>query len=175
MIGYFFNNITPMAAGGQPFQIYHLTKIGADAKAATNIVVSRYLEFVFTSLILLMLSITRVFAIGRSTGIGAFVVYVGMGTTLGMTLIVLFMLIRPQSKKRKEQDLWLSKLQRGDTVITQSGIFGKIVGLTDKVVTLEVAHDTRLRILRSQIMGPEAMLKSEGKEEASRPAPKTGK
>jgi hypothetical protein len=113
MIGYFFNNITPMAAGGQPFQIYHLTKIGADAKAATNIVVSRYLEFVFTSLILLMLSITRVFAIGRSTGIGAFVVYVGMGTTLGMTLIVLFMLIRPQTLGHFAiwiEKRWLGKL-----------------------------------------------------------------
>ncbi|MBM4318909.1 MAG: preprotein translocase subunit YajC [Deltaproteobacteria bacterium] len=81
--------------------------------------------------------------------------------------VIYFMLIRPQSKKRKEHQSWLDGLQRGDTVVTQGGIIGKITGVADKVVTIEVAHDVRMRVLRSHILGPESMASSsQGREEA---------
>jgi preprotein translocase subunit YajC len=79
-----------------------------------------------------------------------------------MFAVIYFMLIRPQSKKRKEHQTWLDSLQRGDTVITQGGIIGKVTGVADKVVTLEVAHDVRMRVLRSHILGPETSMGSEG-------------
>lgn len=87
-----------------------------------------------------------------------------------MFAIIYFMLIRPQSKKRKEHQSWLDSLQRGDTVVTQGGIIGKITGVADKVVTIEVAHDVRMRVLRSHILGPEPGAGSTGGREESKAA-----
>lgn len=69
-------------------------------------------------------------------------------------LIFFFLIIRPQQRRQKKQQEFLSSMKRGDSILTSSGIFGTIEGLTDKFVTLEVADGVRLRILKSQISGP---------------------
>ena len=66
-------------------------------------------------------------------------------------IIFYFLLIRPQQKKTKEHQEMLSKLKKNDEVMTSGGIYGKVVALTDKVVTLEVAANVRLRVHRPQI------------------------
>jgi preprotein translocase subunit YajC len=65
--------------------------------------------------------------------------------------VVYFLMIRPQQKKMKEQQDMLTQLKHGDEVITSSGILGTIAGITDKVVTLEVANNVRIKILKSQV------------------------
>src|SRR5262249_50683539 len=62
-----------------------------------------------------------------------------------------FLVYRPQQQKAKEQRLMLANLKRNDDVITSGGIYGKIVALQDKVVTLEVAPNVRIRVDREQI------------------------
>jgi preprotein translocase subunit YajC len=47
----------------------------------------------------------------------------------------------------------LSTLKRGDQVVTVGGLHGKITGITDKVITLEVAEKVRLKVGRSYIAG----------------------
>ena len=66
-------------------------------------------------------------------------------------LVFYFLLIRPQQKKHKQHGDFLSKIKRGDEVLTSSGIYGKIEGLTDSFVILEVAENVRIRIAKSQI------------------------
>jgi preprotein translocase subunit YajC len=78
------------------------------------------------------------------------------GTTSIMLMVAMFavfyfLLIRPQSKKAKEHQNMLSALQKGDEVVTGGGIIGKISGITDKVVTLEVSEKVRVRVLKGQI------------------------
>ena len=68
-----------------------------------------------------------------------------------MFAVVYFLMIRPQQKKMKEQQNMLSQLKQGDEVITTSGILGTIRGQTEKVVTLEIADDVKIKILKSQI------------------------
>ncbi|MCS6837746.1 MAG: preprotein translocase subunit YajC [Bdellovibrionaceae bacterium] len=68
-------------------------------------------------------------------------------------VIFYFLIIRPQSKRMKEQEAMLSKLQRGDAVVTQSGILGVIDAINDHIVTLEVASNTKIKVLRKQIAG----------------------
>ncbi len=68
--------------------------------------------------------------------------------------IFYFLLIRPQQKKAREHQEFLANLQRGDEVITAGGLLGRITGLTDQVVTLEVADKVRVKVARSQIAGP---------------------
>ena len=62
-----------------------------------------------------------------------------------------FLIIRPQAKRQRESQSFLSQLKRGDEVVTTSGILGRIEGLTERFVTLEIADGVRVKILRSHI------------------------
>ncbi len=66
-------------------------------------------------------------------------------------LIFYFLLIRPQQKKQKELKAMIDNMKHGDTVITTGGIYGKITGLTENIVTLEIAEKVRVKVLRSHI------------------------
>lgn len=77
-----------------------------------------------------------------------------------MFVVFYFLLIRPQQKRAKEHQNMLSNLKRGDQVVTNGGMLGKITGLADKTVTLEVAEKIRLRVLRSHIAGKQSELDS---------------
>jgi preprotein translocase subunit YajC len=68
--------------------------------------------------------------------------------------IFFFLIIRPQQKRMKKQQEFVQALKKGDSVLTSSGIFGTIEGLTEKFVTLEIADDVRIRVLRTQISSP---------------------
>jgi preprotein translocase subunit YajC len=65
--------------------------------------------------------------------------------------IFYFLLIRPQQKKQKEIKDMISNLKHGDMVMTSGGIHGKVVALTDTVVTIEVADKIRIKIDRNYI------------------------
>jgi len=65
--------------------------------------------------------------------------------------IFYFLMIRPQQKKQKELQAMLNNLAYGDTVMTTGGIHGKITGLTDAVITLEIADKVRIKVARSAI------------------------
>jgi preprotein translocase subunit YajC len=62
-----------------------------------------------------------------------------------------FMIIRPQQKKQKQQVKFLSNLSKGDQVLTNSGIIGKISKIEDQIVTLQVDTKTFLKITKSSI------------------------
>ncbi len=62
-----------------------------------------------------------------------------------------FFVIRPQGKKQKEHLKVLENLKEGDEVITSGGIIGKIKGLSEKLITLEVSQGVQIKILRGQI------------------------
>lgn len=65
--------------------------------------------------------------------------------------VIYFLMIRPQKKKMQQQQEMLSTLKQGDEIVTNSGILGKITGTTDKVVTLEIAEQVRIKMLKSQV------------------------
>ncbi len=75
-----------------------------------------------------------------------------------------FLLIRPQQKKTKEHREMLSKLKKNDEVMTGGGIYGKVIALTDAVVTLEVAPNVRIRVSRPQVSALVKIEKGSGKE-----------
>jgi preprotein translocase subunit YajC len=79
-------------------------------------------------------------------------------STLGMLLpfvlmfaVFYFLMIRPQQKKMREHESMVVSLQKGEEVITQAGIFGKIHGIADKFITLEVDNNVRIKVLKNQI------------------------
>ncbi len=66
-------------------------------------------------------------------------------------VVFYFLLIRPQQKKAKLHREMLQNLQKGDEVITAGGIIGKIVGVTNDFLTLEVAENIKIKVARSFI------------------------
>ena len=86
----------------------------------------------------------------------------GGGTTTLLFLVALFgimyfVMIRPQQKQLKEHKALLAALKKGDDVVTQGGVLGKIHAVTDKIVTLEVANGVRIRVLKTSIQGKAAI------------------
>ncbi len=77
-----------------------------------------------------------------------------MGMLLPIVLMIgvfYFLSIRPQQKKMKLQQEMLGALKHGDEVLTSSGMLGKVTGITEQVVTLEVADNVRVKMLKSQV------------------------
>lgn len=72
---------------------------------------------------------------------------------IAMVGIFYFLVLRPQSKKAKDHTAMLSELKKGDEVVTQGGIIGKISGLTDTELTLQVQEGVRLRVTRASVQG----------------------
>ena len=58
----------------------------------------------------------------------------------------------------------LAQLKKNDEVLTAGGMFGKVVAITDTVVTLEVAPNTKVRVNRPQISQLIKVEKAAGKE-----------
>ncbi len=66
-------------------------------------------------------------------------------------VIFYFLLIRPQSKKAKEHKQMVEALAKGDEVVTNGGILGKIVKIGDNFVALEVAEGMQVKVQRSAV------------------------
>ncbi len=76
-----------------------------------------------------------------------------------MFAIFYFLLIRPQQKKAKQHRELLSTLKVGDRVITNGGLHGKVTGLKEGTVTVEIAPKVRVKVSRGSISG---LIKGEG-------------
>jgi preprotein translocase subunit YajC len=83
----------------------------------------------------------------------------GAGDLLGMVMplvgimaVFYFLLIRPQQKKAKEQQEMLTKISRGDTVVTHGGLIGKVTKIVDdNEVQVEIGENVKVRLLRGGI------------------------
>ncbi len=53
--------------------------------------------------------------------------------------IFYFLLIRPQQKRQKEQTAMIKGIEKGDGVVTSGGLHGTVTGVTDDVLTVEIA------------------------------------
>jgi preprotein translocase subunit YajC len=67
--------------------------------------------------------------------------------------IFYFLLIRPQQKRAKDHRALLSSLKVGDQVLTNGGIYGRVTGLRDDVLTLEISDKVRVKVSRGHIAG----------------------
>jgi preprotein translocase subunit YajC len=98
----------------------------------------------------------------EQTGASPFTGLLPMMILLGA--VIYFVMIRPQSKERKQREQMLSALKKNDRVVTIGGILGTVVSVKDDEVTLKVdeSNNTKIPFLRSAI---QRVLKSESPSE----------
>lgn len=68
-----------------------------------------------------------------------------------MFAIFYFILIRPQQKQQKKHAALLSSLKKGDEVILNSGIIGKIFSVEDKIIWLEINDKSKIKVLKQSV------------------------
>jgi len=70
-------------------------------------------------------------------------------------VIFYFLLIRPQQKRQREQETLIKGIEKGDDVVTAGGLHGKVIGVTDDVLTLDIGaypgEKVRIKVSRSKI------------------------
>jgi preprotein translocase subunit YajC len=87
----------------------------------------------------------------KGAGAGQQVIFTTVIPLVFLFGIFYFLLIRPQAKKASDMQKMLAALKRNDEVVTTGGLLGKVIELGDKVVTLEIAPNVRVRVERAQI------------------------
>ncbi|OEU47580.1 MAG: preprotein translocase subunit YajC [Desulfobacterales bacterium C00003060] len=87
---------------------------------------------------------------GASGDAGGFTALVPLILMFG---IFYFLLIRPQQKKQKMHREMIGSLKKGDRVITSGGLYGRITGISDTVVTVEICEKVRVKVARANIGG----------------------
>jgi preprotein translocase subunit YajC len=70
---------------------------------------------------------------------------------IGLVVLFYFFLIRPQSKRQKEQKQMIADLQKGEEIITSGGILGKITSINDNFITLEITKDVSIKIQKAAV------------------------
>ena len=97
-----------------------------------------------------------------------------MSTDIGRLLfqfgIIIFVfyifLIRPQSRKIKDHQLQVANLQKGDKVVTQGGIVGKVQKVEDDEIVLEISENVNVRVVKDKIASVAVFEKSDKKAAA---------
>ncbi len=79
--------------------------------------------------------------------------------------IFYFLIIRPQQKQAKKHQEMLKSIEKGQQVVTVGGIHGKVVGVADNILTLEIADNVKIKVERSGVQALKGELKGEGKGE----------
>jgi preprotein translocase subunit YajC len=94
-----------------------------------------------------------------------------------MFVIFYFLLIRPQQKKTKEHRQMVSNLRKGDRIVTSGGLHGRITGLSDTILTVEIADKVRVKIARGNVGAlnqasaqaqPQPQVKDKGKTDSGK-------
>jgi preprotein translocase subunit YajC len=68
-----------------------------------------------------------------------------------MFVIFYFLLIRPQQKRSKEHRSMIANLKKGDRIVTSGGLHGRVTGMDETTLTVEIADKVRVKISRGNV------------------------
>ncbi len=66
-------------------------------------------------------------------------------------VVFYFLLIRPQQKKAKAHKELLSRIEKGDTAVTNGGIYGRVTSTSEDTIMMEIADNIRVKVARNAI------------------------
>ena len=80
----------------------------------------------------------------------------------GFMILIYFLMIRPENKRRKTHQEMLSSLDLGNEVVTAGGLLGKVSKISDQYIELSVADNTKIKVQKTSISTvlPKGTLKS---------------
>ena len=65
--------------------------------------------------------------------------------------IIYFMMIRPQKKRQKEREALVNKMEKGDKVVTSSGIHGTVAQIEETTILVQVSETTKIRFEKAAV------------------------
>ena len=92
-----------------------------------------------------------------SSGITSFLPF------LLIMVVFYFFMIRPQINKQRSEQNFQQALAKGDKIVTIGGIYGKVVGIKEEKIILEITDNTRITIERNSISREKSIQNSEKK------------
>lgn len=107
-----------------------------------------------------MTSIDLLWAVPREGGNAGFIFFAQM---VLIVAIFYFLLLRPQAKERQRHEEMLTNLKKGDEIVTNGGIIGKVVHVEEGRLTIRTGENTRLTVDRSRIA---SVLSGKGESQA---------
>ncbi len=84
----------------------------------------------------------------QSSGIASFLSFAPL---LLVFVVFYFLMIRPQQRRAKAQQATIAAVKKGDSVITGGGIAGKVTRVEDLFVEVEIAANTRIRVVKATL------------------------
>ncbi len=92
-------------------------------------------------------------------------------------VIFYFLLLRPQIKRAKEHKQMVASMAKGDEVVTNGGLLGRVTKLDESFITLEIADGVRVKVQRNAVASlvPKGTLKGEKSEKTGKAEKKTEK
>ena len=66
-------------------------------------------------------------------------------------VIMYFLILRPQQKKMSQHRAMVEALKKGDTVVTQGGLIGKVIAVRDDELDVEIAQGVKVRVVRGTV------------------------
>ncbi|MDA0328634.1 MAG: preprotein translocase subunit YajC [Gemmatimonadetes bacterium] len=95
-----------------------------------------------------MTSLDLLFAVPREGG--------NSGLIFGVQMVLIFaifyfLLLRPQAKERQRVEDMLTKIKKGDEIVTNGGVIGRVVHVEEKRLTIKTAENTRITVDRGRI------------------------
>ena len=80
----------------------------------------------------------------------------------GFMILIYFLMIRPENKRRKTHQAMLASLDVGEEIVTAGGILGKVTKINDQYIELSISDSTKIKIQKTSISAvlPKGTLKS---------------
>ena len=80
----------------------------------------------------------------------------------GFMILIYFLMIRPENKRRKSHQEMLASLDLGEEVVTAGGLLGKVTKISDQYIELSIADNTKIKVQKTSISTvlPKGTLKS---------------
>ena len=83
-----------------------------------------------------------------------------------IVVFYIFLIYLPQRKRSQERATLMDGLKRGDEVLTAGGLYGRVTGITDQTVNIEIAPKVRIKVTKASIASITAKAEGEVKEKA---------
>lgn len=95
-----------------------------------------------------MTSIDLLWAVPREGGNAGFIFFAQM---IVIVAIFYFLLLRPQAKERQRHEALLANLKKGDEIVTNGGLIGKVVHVEENRLTVRTGDNTRVTVDRGRV------------------------